>query len=97
MRSRFTAFALGDAAYLAATWHPSTAPAALDLDPSLHWDRLEIVRTEGGGAGDARGVVEFRAHWRRTGERGVLHEVSRFRFGAGRWYYVDGAVDDLSR
>ena len=29
MRSRYSAFAVGDAAYLLATWHPSTRPAAL--------------------------------------------------------------------
>ncbi|HEX8496958.1 MAG TPA: YchJ family metal-binding protein, partial [Actinomycetales bacterium] len=27
MRSRFSAFAVGDAAYLGATWHPSTRPS----------------------------------------------------------------------
>jgi SEC-C motif-containing protein len=32
MRSRYTAFARGDAAYLRVTWHPSTRPAELALD-----------------------------------------------------------------
>jgi len=95
MRSRFTAFALGDADHLARTWHPSTAPARLDLEGAPQWDRLEIVRTLDGSVGDRRGMVEFRAHWRdaTTGERGVLHETSRFRVAAGRWFYVDGDVD----
>lgn len=94
MRSRFTAFALGDARYLLQTWHPSTAPATLELDEALRWERLEIVRVEAGGTDDRGGVVEFGAHWRHTasGERGTLHEVSRFRRAAGRWYYVDGEV-----
>ena len=41
-----------------------------------------------------RGVVEFVASWHdpRTGESGRLHEVSRFRFALGRWYYLDGEV-----
>lgn len=96
MRSRFTAFALGDAAYLRATWHPSTAPSRLDLDAGLRWGRLEIVRTEGGAAGERAGIVAFRAHWddSRTGERGVLSETSRFRAVRGRWHYLDGVVDD---
>jgi len=94
MRSRFTAFALGDAAYLSETWHPSTAPERLDLDAALHWERLEIVRAE---ATATRGTVEFRALWRPGATRGVLHEVSRFRFAAGRWYYVDGEVEQLEQ
>lgn len=95
MRSRFTAFALGDAAHLRASWHPSTAPDDLEIDPDVRWERLEVRRTEDGAAGDRRGVVAFAAHWRdaRTGERGVLSETSRFRFAAGRWYYLDGRVE----
>src|SRR3712207_8451687 len=34
MRSRDSAFAVGDPAYLLATWHPSTRPPSLDLDPT---------------------------------------------------------------
>lgn len=94
MRSRFTAFATGDTAHLLATWHPTTAPQALDPDADLTWERLDIVRTDGGSADDTRGIVEFRAHWRDgSGGRGTLHEVSRFRRAAGRWYYVDGDVE----
>lgn len=94
MRSRFTAFALGDEAHLRASWHPSSVPDDLTLDGGLRWERLEIVAAEG-REGDRRGVVEFRARWcdTRTGERGVLHERSRFRAVAGRWYYLDGVVD----
>ena len=33
MRSRYSAFAVGDADYLLATWHPTTRPAELALDP----------------------------------------------------------------
>ena len=95
MRSRFTAFALGHARHVRDSWHPSTAPASVDLDDGLRWDRLDIVRTDEGQPGDRRGVVEFVASWHdpRTGESGRLHEVSRFRFALGRWYYLDGEVD----
>ncbi|WP_448238270.1 YchJ family protein [Microbacterium paulum] len=96
MRSRYTAFALGDAAHLRATWHPSTAPERLDLDAATRWEGLEIIAATG-GPDDRRGTVEFRARWRDadTGRRGVLHEVSRFRLAAGRWYYLDGEVSEL--
>lgn len=95
MRSRFTAFALGDARYVRQTWHPTTAPAALDLDDGQRWEALQIIRTEAGEPDDARGTVEFQARWRDadSGVSGTLHEVSRFRRAAGQWYYVDGEVD----
>ncbi|ANJ27292.1 YchJ family protein [Agromyces aureus] len=89
MRSRFTAFAIGDVEYLLATWHPSTRPPALDLDRDLRWTRLDILRTEQGGPLDRDGVVEFAAHYRHAGERGVQQEVSTFVREQGRWYYVD--------
>jgi SEC-C motif-containing protein len=92
MRSRYSAFALLDAGYLRRTWHPDTAPAALDLDPDMLWRRLDIVSTTGGGPFDSAGTVQFRAHYRHGAERGILHEVSRFVRENGRWFYVDGDV-----
>jgi SEC-C motif-containing protein len=90
MRSRFTAFALGLAPYLRASWHPSTRPAALDLDDDTVWRRLQIVDTVAGGPGDAEGIVEFRASFRAPDGGGLLHERSRFAREAGAWRYVDG-------
>lgn len=94
MRSRFTAFALQDADYLAATWHGSTRPATVDLDPDVRWIALDLHDVRDGRPGDRRGIVEFTAQWTdaRTGETGALHERSRFRFAGGRWWYVDGDV-----
>lgn len=91
MRSRFSAFAVGNAAYLRATWHESTRPAVLDLAGGPAWTRLDIVEVHDGGPFDTTGVVEFRAH-HRTGRaaRGVLHERSRFVREDGRWFYLDG-------
>ena len=89
MRSRYTAFAVGDAAYLLATWHPTTRPPGLELDDDLTWRRLDVLRAAGGPF-DTDGVVEFVAHHRSPGGRGTLHEVSRFVREDGRWWYVDG-------
>ncbi|GAA1836049.1 YchJ family metal-binding protein [Agromyces salentinus] len=91
MRSRFTAFAVGDVGYLLATWHPSTRPADLELDPGTRWLRLDIDRTVRGGPLDREGIVEFTAHSRGHGERGSQHEVSTFVREGGRWFYVDAA------
>lgn len=90
MRSRFTAFATGNASYLLATWHPRTRPAELELDPEQRWYRLDITRTERGGVGDPDGLVEFRAWYRHPDGAGDQHEVSRFRRGDAHWFYVDG-------
>ncbi|WP_306171791.1 YchJ family protein [Microbacterium oleivorans] len=95
MRSRYTAFALGDTVHLARTWHPATRPADLDADRGTDWLGLTIVRAAG-GAPDDDGVVEFRARWRAGGVTGELHEVSRFRRLRGRWVYVDGIIDEAS-
>ena len=43
MRSRYSAFVLGDAAYLLATWHPSTRPRSLELDDAVRWTGLDVL------------------------------------------------------
>lgn len=90
MRSRYSAFAVGDGPYLLATWHPATRPDALDLDDGVRWTGLEILATEAGGPDDLRGTVEFCAHHVHDGVAGTLHEISRFRRDGGRWSYVRG-------
>ncbi|GAB3937795.1 YchJ family protein [Micromonospora vulcania] len=90
MRSRFSAFALGDADHLLRSWHSSTRPAQLDLDPGQRWTRLEIVDTERGGLLDNAGTVTFHAHYRDAGRPGTLTECSRFTREDGRWVYLDG-------
>lgn len=92
MRSRYSAFAVGDADYLWRTWHPRTRPESVDIDPQVQWTGLEIVRCVGGLNGDAEGDVEFRAFYRESQRTGTLHELSRFAVRARRWLYVDGEV-----
>ncbi|WP_205875608.1 YchJ family protein [Mycobacterium camsae] len=94
MRSRFSAFALADTAYLLASWHPGTRPKRLPVDTDVEWRRLQIVDTEAGADADTTGVVEFRAQYVRHGVRSILHERSRFTRVKGRWVYVDGDVLD---
>jgi SEC-C motif domain protein len=92
MRSRYSAFVVLDGDYLLRTWHPDTRPVALDLDPDIEWRRLDILATRRGGPLDADGTVEFAAHYRSDGERGVQRENSRFKRIGRRWYYLDGDV-----
>lgn len=90
MRSRFSAFAVGDVDYLLATWHSSTRPASLDLDERVEWRQLDIVDTQAGQAGDDTGIVEFVAVYRETasGQFGQQRERSTFVCEDGAWFYV---------
>lgn len=92
MRSRYSAFVMLDADYLRKTWHPRTLPADVELDPGMEWRRLDILATNRGGPLDTEGTVEFKAHFRHDGERGVHHETSRFVRENRRWYYVDAVL-----
>ncbi len=92
MRSRYSAFADGDAAYLLDTWHSTTRPRSLVLDPDVRWTRLEVLGTTGGALLAVEGTVEFRAHYRVDGRAGVQHENSRFVREDGRWCYLDGVA-----
>jgi SEC-C motif domain protein len=88
MRSRYTAFVRGDVGHLLATWHPSTRPTSLDLEPGAKWLGLDMKRhTTMGGA---HAEVEFVARSRVQGRGQRLHERSRFVFEDGHWLYVDG-------
>jgi SEC-C motif domain protein len=89
MRSRFSAFAVGDGVYLRLTRDPATRPRRVALDPQQVWTHLEIVGRTAGGPEDDEGTVAFRAHHVTGGEAGVLEENSRFRRQGGRWLYVD--------
>ncbi|WP_308291580.1 YchJ family metal-binding protein [Microbacterium sp. G2-8] len=85
MRSRYAAFAKGDAFYLARTWHPRTRPDDLAPEKGIRWTSLEIL-----DAGDD--TVDFVASFEGPSGPGELREHSRFAQRAGRWVYVDGDV-----
>ena len=90
MRSRFSAYALGDVDHVFRSWHPTTRPDDLSELPQLDWLELEILDVVDGSPSDDTGVVEFRA--RHAG--GVMHERSRFVRRAGRWVYLDGETKE---
>ncbi|MFC4224532.1 YchJ family protein [Lysinibacter cavernae] len=98
MRSRYSAFLAGDAAYLLKTWHPATRPEELVMEDGLRWLRLDILDTVGGSLFETEGVVEFRALYSsipedgEPAERGMLHERSRFIKLDGEWVYMDGEI-----
>ncbi|QYD70734.1 YchJ family protein [Paraburkholderia edwinii] len=97
MRSRYSAYVLGETGYLRATWAPQTCPADLDVDPSApdspRWLGLQIKRFT--PIDDTHAEVEFVARYKTGGRAHRLHESSRFLRGDdGRWRYVDGDVSE---
>ncbi len=90
MRSRYSANVLGLIDYLLATWHPSTSPGELELSP-VKWLGLEVKQHQ--TSGDA-GVVEFVARYRVDGRAHRMHEISRFVREEGKWFYIDGQVQE---
>jgi SEC-C motif-containing protein len=91
MRSRYSAFVVGDPRYLLTTWHSTTRPRSLDLDPSVRWTGLDVLATGEGGLLASEGTVEFRAFFVHDGGAGSQHELSRFLREDGAWRYLDGA------
>ncbi|MDP2367475.1 YchJ family protein [Rhodoferax sp.] len=92
MRSRYSAFVLQDVHYLLATWHASSRPPELMLEPGVKWLGLELRQQQVIDATHAE--VEFVARQRdASGRAHRLHEHSRFVREQGRWFYVDGTVE----
>lgn len=88
MRSRYSAFVLGRVDYLLASWHASTRPNELTLEPSVKWLGLEVRQHRALDADHAE--VEFVARSRLCGRGQRLRETSRFVREKGRWFYMDG-------
>jgi len=97
MRSRYTAYALGNEEYLLQSWHASTRPQALNLEGTLRWCGLKVLSTSSektSAVANNTAYVEFVAAFIDTttdaSQVGQMHERSRFLFADGRWFYVDG-------
>jgi SEC-C motif-containing protein len=98
MRSRFTAYAMCNGDYLQATWDNSKRPPQIDFSKdTAQWQRLEIVDVKKGAANDEKGIVEFKAYFQQDGEEMVMHEISRFKKTASRWFYLDGVVKSVGK
>jgi len=91
MRSRYSAFALKNAAYILETNYQEevTENAVKMLErefEAVEWLQLQVVDS-------TKNEVEFRAYYRDFDEKlHVLHEHSHFVFENGKWYYKDGVI-----
>lgn len=97
MRSRYTAYTLGETAYVIKTHDPKTR-ADLDEDAVREWAEeaewlgLEVLGTEKGEKGDDVGFVEFICAYEERGRARNHHERSEFRRRDGCWYFHEGDV-----
>jgi SEC-C motif-containing protein len=90
MRSRYTAYVVGDEDYLKASWHASTRPAESVVDASIKWLALDLRNAQ---EEDDEAIVEFVARCRVSGRGHRLHETSHFVREAWQWFYVDGTYE----
>ena len=95
MRSRYSAYVVGDEKYLLNTWHSTTRPTELALkdDTATKWIGLDIKSTGQGTELDEQGTVEFVARYKINGKAQRLHETSEFRKEQDKWFYLDGVIE----
>lgn len=87
MRSRYSAYVLGQLDYLESSWHPRFRPPGLTRESRLRWLGLDIIDFIPAGES---ATVEFEARFLAGGVVDALHESSRFVREGGRWLYTDG-------
>ncbi len=89
MRSRYSAYAIGNADYLVATTRASTRNLhkkedILEWSKSNHWMKLEVINS-------TETTVKFIAYYIDYWGKAQIHEeLSTFIFENGKWFYVDG-------
>jgi SEC-C motif-containing protein len=94
MRSRYTAYVLGNTDYLLASWHASTRPArdTFELgDAGAKW--LGLTVHSHAQQDETHAQVYFTARYREAGRGHRMTERSNFVLEDGRWFYVDGVVE----
>ena len=97
MRSRYSAFVVGEIDYLVQTHDPRTRDE-LDVkeieawSKNSEWKGLNILELEDGDKNDTDGKVEFIATFEVDGEEQHHHESAEFFQKGGVWFYKDGKM-----
>ena len=96
MKSRYSAYAVGDAKYIIKTTHPDNSDyseetklwerSILDFCQSTDFLGLKIIAF-------ADAINEAYVTFEADLSSGLLHEKSRFLKVDGHWLYIDGIVD----
>jgi len=93
MRSRYTAYVLGDIEFLLKSHHESTRPVSesddiLEWTKSVKWLSLDIIKAENPIGNEA--FVTFKAFFIENGIENIIFETSRFIKENNYWTYIDG-------
>ncbi len=98
MRSRYTAFTIGDMDYLEKTNTDRIADEfnRVDIETSLpdtEWLGLEVHDTQQGQEEDATGIVKFSVRYRIKGRSFNQFETAGFIREGGKWRYDKGDIE----
>jgi len=90
MRSRYSAYCLGDVNYLQATthehvWNDEELKFIQDWADNSIWQHLEIIES-------SENRVEFKAYYIFEGRQHMHHEKSLFKKVNDMWKYIDGDI-----
>lgn len=93
MRSRYSAYALADTAYIKDTMRGKPAIGFDELEAKqwsrqMVWIGLSIIKSSCDNPNE--GFVEFKASFVNGEQLNCMHERSTFLKEDGRWFYVDG-------
>lgn len=96
MRSRYSAYALGEIDYL-----PKTLPlldrknfdykGAKEWSKQAEWLGLDIISSKV-NVPDKKATVEFKARFKINDKELSHHEISSFEKQMGRWFLIDGKI-----
>lgn len=93
MRSRYTAYALANMAYIKKTMQGKPLLEFNDIEAarwakSILWLGLKIIKTYQDD--ENTGYVEFIASYLDNHSINAIHEISQFKAINNSWYYIDG-------
>ncbi|MDO4937724.1 MAG: YchJ family metal-binding protein [Sutterellaceae bacterium] len=93
MRSRYTAYVLGNDDWLRQTWATQTCPSGSLADADVKWLGLKIEDRQ--TVDETHATVTFVARGRYRNQGAFrMREKSSFEKRDGKWLYVDGVVDE---
>jgi SEC-C motif domain protein len=97
MKSRYSAFAKQEIAYIVTTTalgqqQALDVQAIAEWSKSNQWLKLDVVQVKE-KLDKNHAQVEFKAHFHDGQQTQIHHEVSHFVYHAGQWYFLDPTTD----
>lgn len=95
MRSRYTAYTMARIDYIKKTMRGKpligfNEVEATEWAKQLDWLNLQVIKSYRDEQDENIGYVEFIANYRSQGKKQAIHELSKFEYLDGQWFYTDG-------